>query len=54
MQGQFEQAIQDLDETIRLDSELAFAYANRALAYSPRGKDREAQLDVKSAVGLGF
>ena len=52
--GQYLRAMEDLDETIRLDPQLAHAYANRARAYALLGKDKEAQQDVNRAVGLGF
>ena len=32
--GDYQRAIQDLDEAIRLDPELALAYANRAINYT--------------------
>ena len=51
--GQHQLAIQDYDEAIRLDPELAVAYGDRALAYTLLGKHKEAQQDVDRAVELG-
>ena len=52
--GQYQRAIEDYDEAIRLDRELVLPYVNRARAYAVLGKDREAQQDADRAVGLGF
>ena len=52
--GKVEQAMQDLDEVIRLDSQNAKAYAFRALAYTTLGNDVQAQQDVDRASELGF
>ena len=52
--GQFQRAIRDYDEAIRLDPQLALVYSNRAIAYTLLGKDKEAQQDVDQAVGLGL
>ena len=46
--------MQDLNEAIRLDLQLAFAYANRALAYASLGMNAEAQQDIERAIELGF
>ena len=43
-----------VSEAIRLDSQLALGYVNRALAYTVLGEDKEAQQDVDRAVGLGI
>ena len=51
---QLERAIQDCDEAIRLNPNLAIAYANRASDYTLLSRDDEAQQDVDRAVGLGF
>ena len=52
--GQFERAIQDCNEAIRLSPKFAMAYANRAIAYTMLGMDTEAEQDVERAVELGF
>jgi tetratricopeptide (TPR) repeat protein len=52
--GQYERAVQDHDEAIRLDPEHSLAYLNRALAYTYLGKDEEANRDIERAVGLGI
>ena len=50
---QHQRAIQDLDEAIRLDPQLAVAYTNRAEAYTLLGMDTDAQRDLDRAVELG-
>ena len=52
--GQFERAIEDFNEAIRLDTEFALAYANRALAHTRLNMDAEAEQDFKRAEELGF
>ena len=52
--GQYERAIQDYDEAIRLNPQLAVAYANRAFAYTSLGKDTEAEQDINLAIELGI
>ncbi len=52
--GRLAEAIEDYDEAIRLDPQLALAYANRAVAYTLLGRDAEAQQDVDRAVVLGI
>ena len=47
-------AISEYDEAIRLDPELAKAYANRALAYTALGRDAEAARDAEKAIELGY
>ena len=49
MQGQFERAIQDLDEAIRLDSELAPVYFSRGTAYLDLGQPHQAIQDFDEA-----
>ena len=51
--GQFQRAIQDYDEAIRLDPQDALAYANRSVAKTILSLDIEAQRDVERAVALG-
>ena len=43
--GQYERAIEDFDEAIRLNPQSAIAYNNRGVAYERLGKTREAELD---------
>ena len=52
--SQFERAIQDCNEAIRLDPEHAMAYANRVIAYTMLSMDAEAEQDAERAVELGF
>ena len=52
--GEYQRAIEDYDEAIRLGFQHALAYANRAGAYALQGRDSEAQKDVERAVELGF
>ena len=50
--SKLERAIQDFDEAIRLDSQLALAYSNRALAYKLPGKNSEAIADFEKFITL--
>ncbi len=52
--GDYQRAIDDLDEAIRLDPELALAYYNRALASTLLGNDAAARQDIDRAVELGM
>ena len=52
--GQPGDAIVDLGEAIRLDSQFAIAYHNRALAYTYLGRDDDAQADVERGTELGL
>lgn len=52
--GNLLEAIVEYGEAIRLDPELAKAYANRALAYTELGKDAEAARDAEKAIELGY
>ena len=52
--GQYQQAIEDYDEAIRLDPELAEPYANRLLAHTLLGMDAEAQQNIERPVELGI
>ncbi len=52
--GENQRAIEDLNEAVRLDPQLAFAFANRALAYTYLGRDLEAQRDTKRGIELGL
>ncbi len=51
--GQYQRAVEDFDNAIRLDPQYALAYSNRALAYTLLEKYTEAQQDVDQAVELG-
>jgi len=50
--GQYERAIQEYDETIRLEQNLENAYYERGLAYEALGKTIEAERDLKKAIQL--
>lgn len=52
--GQFQWAIEDYDQAIRLDPQFPLAYANRALAYTVIDRDLEAQRNADRAAELGF
>ena len=50
--GQLERAIQDYDETVRLDPQCADAYVNRGGAYVILGQPEKAIQDLDEAIGL--
>ncbi len=50
--GEYERAIQDLDEAIRLDPQYAFAYNNRGIAYRLLGQYNRAIQDYDEAIRL--
>ena len=50
--GQYERAIQDFDEAIRLDPQDADAYYNRGVVYGRIGKSIEAERDFAKAKEL--
>jgi len=50
--GQFERAIEDYNEAIRLNPNLAMAYNNRGTAYKLKGKKAEAIADFKKVITL--
>ena len=52
--GQYEQAIRDFDEVIRLDPQDAAVYYNRGLAYGRIGNSIEAERDFAQAKELGY
>ena len=52
--GQYERAIQDFDETIRLDPQFALAYYLRGVANQALGNDSAADRDFKKASDLGY
>ena len=52
--NQYEQAIQDYDEGIRLNLQDAKAYYSRGLAYERIGKTIEAERDFAKAKELGY
>ena len=51
--GRFERAIQDYDQAIRLEPQVALAFANRAISYTLLAKDEKAKQDIDRAVRLG-
>ena len=52
--GQYERAIQDYDEAIRLNPQYVYAYNNRGLTYQSLGKVEEAERDFQKAKELGY
>ena len=52
--GQYERAIQDYDEAIRLNPQNAKAYYNRGSAYGRIGKSIEAERDFAKAKELAI
>jgi tetratricopeptide (TPR) repeat protein len=52
--GQYERAIQDYDDTFRLDPQYAQAYYARGYAYQGLGKSTEAERDIAKAKELGY
>ena len=50
--GQYDRAIQDYDEAIRLDPQLAVVYNNRGLAYNELGQYERAIKDFGEAIRL--
>ncbi len=52
--GQYNQAIVNFDEAIRLDPGLAQAYASSAFAHTLLNDDEAAQRDVEWAIELGY
>jgi len=52
--GQYERAIQDFDEAIRLNPQNAGAYHNRGVAYGRIGKSIEEERDFAKAKELGI
>ena len=51
--GQYERAIEDWDEAIRLNPQAADAYYNRGLAYERLGRQEQADRDFAKAKELG-
>ena len=49
-EGQYEMAIQEYDEAIRLERDDADAYYKRGLAHEALGKTKEARRDFESAI----
>ena len=54
MTWRHQQAVQDADEAIRLNPDIALAYVNRASALAALGRDTEAASDVAHATKLGY
>ena len=52
--GQFELAIKDYDEFIKLVPEDAGAYWNRGVAFKGLGNDIEAERNFKKSIELGY
>ncbi len=53
-EGQYERAIQDFGEAIRLDPQNAGAYHNRGVAYGRIGKSIEEERDFAKATEIGY
>ena len=53
-QGDYQKAIEQYDEAIRLDPQDALAYYNRGVAYDNLGKTIEAERDFAKAKELGY
>ena len=51
---QYQRAIEDLDQAIKIDPRNPFAYYNRGVAYEKLGKSKKAQLDLQKAMELGY
>ena len=52
--GQYERAIQDFNEALRLDPQAPSVYRDRGLAYQSMGKSEEAERDLAKAKELGL
>jgi tetratricopeptide (TPR) repeat protein len=52
--GEFEKAIADFDEAIRLEPNFAAVYYNRACCYSLQGKPDQAIESLEQAFRLGY
>jgi tetratricopeptide (TPR) repeat protein len=50
--GQYERAIQDYDEAIRLNPQVAMLYYNRGGSYEALGKTKEVERDFQKAKEL--
>ena len=53
-QGQYDKAITDFTEAIRINPDLAEAYYNRGVAHRKLGNDVKADADFAKAKELGY
>ena len=54
MKGDFDKAIADFTDAIRLDPKYAAAYYGRACVYSKKGEKAKAEQDFQQARKLGY
>jgi Tfp pilus assembly protein PilF len=52
--GEYERAVLDNDEAIRINPRYPLVYVNQALAYTYLGKDEEARQDVERVGDMGI
>ena len=52
--GDYDQAIADYTQAIRIDPKYTEAYNNRGIAYRKKGNDAKANLDFAEAKRLGY
>ena len=52
--GEYDQAIADFTEAIRLDPDNADIYHDRGLAYGKKGDESKSQADLSKAKELGY
>ena len=50
--GQYERAIADFDQAIKLNPKFASAYSNRGFSYEHKGEKKRAMADYRKAIEL--